>query len=117
METNLLIRFALFCDDDHRVADDLVTDLVALLENLRDAAALLALGGGGLRNGVHEVGVKRLIQRFDFGDVQRFQGLGGLVQRHHDALLVVLVGAGGVGSHIQRVQDAQNLGHSVGHRR
>ena len=62
METNLLIRFALFCDDDHRVADDLVTDLVALLENLRDAAALLALGGGGLRNGVHEVGVKRLIQ-------------------------------------------------------
>ena len=48
METNLLIRFALFCDDDHRVADDLVTNLVALLENLHDAAALLPFGGGDL---------------------------------------------------------------------
>ena len=47
--------------------------------------------------------------------MQRFQSLGGLVQRHRDALLVVLVRAGGVGGHVQRVQDAQDLGHSVGH--
>ena len=60
-------------------------------------------------------GVKRLVQRLDLGDVQRFQSLGGLVQRHRDALLVVLVRAGGVGGHVQRVQDAQDLGHGVGH--
>ena len=39
VETDLAIRFALFCDNDHCVADDLVTDLVALLENLHHAAA------------------------------------------------------------------------------
>ena len=115
VETDLAIRFALFCDNDHCVADDLVTDLVALLENLHHAAALLPVSGGGLRNSVHKVGVKRLVQRFDLGDVQRLKRLSGLVERHRDALLIIFIGTGGVGGHIQRIQNTQDLGHGVGH--
>ena len=104
----------LFGHYNGRMADDLIAQLVALLVDRDDGAALLPVRGGDLLHGVHEVGVKGLVQRFDLGDVQVLQRFGGFVQRHHDAFLVVLIGTHGVGGHVQRVQNAQNLGDSVG---
>ena len=95
------------------MADDLIADLVALLENLNYSAALLPFSGRNLLHGVHEVGVKGFCQRFDLGNVEIFQRFGRFVQRHHNAFFIVLVGAGGVGGHVQRIQNAQDLGDGV----
>ena len=43
------------------------------------------------------------------------QRLGGFVQRHGHALLVILVGGGGVGRHLQRIQNGDDLVHGKGH--
>ena len=72
---------------DQKFNDGVSHAVTQILENLHDAAALLPFGGGDLLDGVHEVGVKRLVQRLDLGDVQRFQSLGGLVQRHRDKII------------------------------
>ena len=77
-------------------------------------AALLPVRGGDLLHGVHEVGVKGLAQRFDLLYMEGFQCLGGFVQRHDHALLVVLVGGRSVGRHIQRVENGDDLVHGKG---
>ena len=46
--------------------------------------------------------------------MEGIQRLGGLVQRHGHALFVVLVGGGGVGRHIQRIQNGNDLVHRKG---
>ena len=47
--------------------------------------------------------------------MEGIQCLGGFVQRHSHALFVILVGGGGVGCHLQRVQDGDDLVHGEGH--
>ena len=84
------------------MTDDLIAQLVALLVNRDHGAALLPIGGGDLLHGIHKVGVKGLAQRLDLLHMEGAQRLGGFVQRHGHALLVILVGGGGVGRHIQR---------------
>ena len=97
------------------MADDLIAQLVALLVDRDDGAALLPVRGGDLLHGVHEVGVKGLAQRLDLLHMEGAQRLGGFVQRHGHALLVILVGGGGVGRHLQRIQNGDDLVHGKGH--
>ena len=46
--------------------------------------------------------------------MEGFQCLCRLIQRHDHALFVVLVSGGGVGSHIQRIQNGDDLFHCMG---
>ena len=46
--------------------------------------------------------------------MEGFQCLCRLIQRHDHALFVVLIGGGGVGSHIQRIQNGDDLFHCMG---
>src|SRR5699024_8296883 len=61
-----------------------------------------------------QVGVEGFAQHFHLLDPQSLEGFAGFFQRHGDALLVVLVGAGGIGCHFQSVQNGDDLAHRVG---
>ena len=105
----------LFGHDHGGVADDPVADLVALLEHLHHRAALLPVLGGLLHHGVVQIGVKGLALGGDLFHLQGGEGGGRFVQRHHHALLVVLIGAGGVRSHFQCIQNGEDLIHCEAH--
>ena len=97
------------------MADDLIPQHIALLEHIGYNAAFLAVLCGYLLHRVHGVGVKLFAQRLDLADVQLCQCLLGLIQGHAHALFVVFIGTRGVGGHIQRIQDSQDLVYGMAH--